>query len=199
MLARETGPAVPLADPDLVRRAQRGQREAREELARRLRRPAYLLALQLLGSADEALDVAQDSMLRFFRHLDRFEAQRPVRPWLFRIVRNRVLDLLRRRRVRRTETLEPGDGARPLEPVSREPDPESRAAESELQRAIWSSLARLPEPQREILVLRDYQDLSYAEIAVLLGIPKGTVMSRLHAARKALRTLVLNRVGGKDG
>ena len=94
------------SDHDLVRQAQAGRGEAREELAHRFRQSAYLLALQLLGNRDEALDVAQESMLRFFVSLERFSPDRPVRPWLLTIVRNQVRDLWRRQGVRRTESLD---------------------------------------------------------------------------------------------
>ena len=78
--------------------------------------------------------------------------------------------------------------------ISPRPGPEARAERRELQRRIWSLLGGLSQMHREILVLRDYQDLSYAEIATVLGIPKGTVMSRLHAARRSLRDR-LDRAG----
>jgi len=189
------------AEADLVRRARKGRREAREELARRLRRPAYLLALQLTGNPDDALDVAQDALLSFYASLGRFQVGRPVLPWLFRIVRNRVKDLQRRSRVRRSESLDRLLEVNPSVLASAAPGPESRAELGELQRRVWKALARLSAPHREILVLREYQDLSYAEIASVLRIPAGTVMSRLHAARQRLRTELESgeTVGGGKG
>jgi len=176
-----------LQDPELVTLAQQGDPEARELLARRYRMPAFRLAMQLLGKPEVAKDVAQDSMLRFFSSLGRFEPERPVLPWLFRIVHNRVRDLERRRRRRRVESLDGYLASCGYEPASARPDPEIQAQRRQLQQAIWSALNGLSARHREILVLRDYQDLSYAEIAAVLGIPKGTVMSRLHAARCSLR------------
>ena len=82
--------ADPHDDGRLVVQAQAGRREARDELARRFRRPAYLLALQIVGNRDDALDIAQDAMLAFFASLVRFRPDEPVRPWLFTIVRNRA-------------------------------------------------------------------------------------------------------------
>lgn len=177
-------------DGTLLVLAQGGESEAREELARRVRRQAYLLALQLVGNAEEARDIVQDSMLRFFRHLDRIDAERPLEPWLYQIVRNRVRDLKRRERVRRQESLDAlREGGRP-ETVDPKADPSAYAARRELQARLWRALSELSEPHREILVLRDYQDLTYREIATVLGIPQGTVMSRLHAARARLRTIL---------
>jgi RNA polymerase sigma-70 factor (ECF subfamily) len=178
---------TPASERAEVELAQRGEAEARERLARRCRRSAYLLALHLLGDPDRARDVAQEAMVRFFRSLGRLDSSRPVRPWLFRVVRNQVNDLWRRGRMRRTEALDgrAGDLAGELKDPSG--DPEESAQRHELRRRLWQALAALPTAKREIMVLRDYHDLSYAEIAAVLRIPVGTVMSRLHAARKALR------------
>lgn len=189
-------PSLPIADPKLVADARAGAGAARERLAEEHRRAAYLLALQLVRNADDALDVVQEAMLRFFTTLDRFDPQRPVRPWLLQIVRNCALDLQRRQKVRRSESVE-GDGLddEPIEIPDGSPDPETVAQRHELQRRLWRALAALSPAHREILVLRDYQDLSYAEIAEVLAIPIGTVMSRLHGARKSLRA-TLEALGG---
>ncbi|MEM1202366.1 MAG: sigma-70 family RNA polymerase sigma factor [Acidobacteriota bacterium] len=177
----------------MILRARSGDRGAQEELARRHRQSAYFLALQLLGNPDDALDVVQDAMLRFFANLHRFDVRRPVRPWLYQIVRNRVLDLHRRRKVRKHDSLDASaaDEERPtLQLVDESVDLEKDAARSQLQRKLWQALGELSHNQREILVLRDYQDLSYSEIAETLKIPIGTVMSRLHGARKKLRQVL---------
>ena len=92
------------SDQELVDQALAGRREATETLAQRHRQAAYLLALQLLGNRDDAMDVAQEAMLRFFASLGTFDRERRVQPWLFTIVRNQVRDLWRRRQRR------PGDG-----------------------------------------------------------------------------------------
>jgi RNA polymerase sigma-70 factor (ECF subfamily) len=186
-VAGAPAPVSGFADDALVARARGGDREAREELARRCRGPAYLLALQLLGDPDDALDAAQDSLLRLFDSFARFDPSRPLRPWLARIVRNRALDLRRRRRARPTVSLDALlDDGLPEAPTAGA-GPEERAARRELQRRVWRALQETSAAHREILVLRDYQDLSYQEIAAVLGIPVGTVMSRLHAARRSLR------------
>ena len=184
--------------PDLLRRARAGDRAAREALARSSGDAAFRFALQLVGDRDRARDIAQDSVLRLFATLRRVDPDRPFKPWLFSIVRNRVTDVRRRERVR-------GEGPwRPAAPVTVEsalkpspdppdsgPSPLEASERSELQRLMWSCLGRLDRAHREILVLRDYQDLSYREIAEVLGIPLGTVMSRLHVARRKLRSEVL--------
>ncbi len=174
-------------DPQLVVRAQSGEREAREELARRHGRSAYLLALQLLGNPADAQDVAQEALLGFFAGLRRLDPERPILPWLFTIVRNRARDHWRRQKVRRAESLDAVGEGLGRQVVDERADPEADAHRAELRRRVWRALGELPPAKREILVLRDYHDLTYAEIASVLEIPLGTVMSRLHGARKALR------------
>jgi RNA polymerase sigma-70 factor (ECF subfamily) len=109
-----------------------------------------------------------------------------------------VIDLRRRAQAHRERSLEaPRGGAttdvteRPHDPPDASPGPLERSERGELQRLVWSCLGRLDRAHREILVLRDYQDLSYREIAEVLAVPLGTVMSRLHAARRKLREEVL--------
>ncbi len=125
-------------------------------------------------------------MLRLFKHLGRVAPERPVLPWLFAIVRNRARDLWRSRAARPNESLDarPDLAAHLAAPAG---DPEQQAARRERARRLWAAVAALSQAYREILVLRDFHDLAYAEIAEVLGIPAGTVMSRLHAARTALR------------
>lgn len=173
-------------DPQLIVQAQAGGRGALDELARRMRGPAYVLALQLVGNRDDALDIAQDALLRLFQHLGRVAPDRPVRPWLFAIVRNRARDLWRSRAARPSESLDarPDLAAQLAGPAG---DPEQQTARRQHARRVWTAIGALSTAHREILVLRDFHDLSYAEIAEVLGIPAGTVMSRLHAARAALR------------
>ena len=186
-----SSPPQVFTDTELVRLSRTGDRSAMEELANRHRQSAFLLALQLLGNREDALDVAQDAMLRFFSTLDRFDCHRPVKPWLFQIVRNRVHDLRRRRRVRPHQSIdEEREDGYSIELVDDDMDPERDASTAQLRVKVWQSLSKLSPTLREILVLRDYHDLSYAEIATLLDIPIGTVMSRLHGARKKLRQFV---------
>ena len=179
-------------ESDLVVRAQDGDSGAWDELVQRHRKPAYLLALQLTGNPDDALDLSQDAMLSLITHIGSLDSSRPVRPWLFTVVRNRTRDLWRRRKVRRAEPLAVEVGpALGHQIVDQTADPERDAVEDDRRRRVWRALVDLAEAHREILVLRDFHDLSYAEIAQILGIPLGTVMSRLHTARKKLRAIYL--------
>jgi RNA polymerase sigma-70 factor (ECF subfamily) len=178
-------------DGDLVRRARSGDSSAADDLACRYRKAAYLTAFQLLRNREDALDAAQDAFIRFFTHLHKFDCGRPVRPWLLRIVRNCARDLQRRGRVRKADSLDTGGWeGNQLEVVDPGPAPSRAVERHELQELVWKAMQEISEAHREILVLRDYQDLSYAEIAEVLDIPIGTVMSRLHAARRRLRACI---------
>jgi RNA polymerase sigma-70 factor (ECF subfamily) len=155
---------------------------------------AFVLALHLTGRREDALDIAQESMLRFFRHEATLRNHLDPRPWLLTTVRNLTRDLWRRRRVRPTDSIDGGALVNEL----RAPDASAQEVleRREGQARVWRAIASLPVEKREILVLRDFQDLSYADIARVLGIPAGTVMSRLHAARSALRAALGKEASG---
>lgn len=183
-MATTLSPPVPPTSADdggLVLRAQGGDAAARDELATLCQRTAYLLGLQLLRDVEQARDVAQEATLRVLQSLARLDPRRPPRPWILRVTRNLVWDRLRRQRRRGHETL-PDDLVAPPDIA----DPSLRAQRHERQRIVWRALSELPPDAREILVLRDYRDCSYAEIAEALSLPLGTVMSRLHRARARL-------------
>jgi len=167
--------------------AQDGDREAREALARSCQHAAFRFALHLTGNRDDALELSQDAMLRFFGSLNRFDSPRPLRPWLLRIVRNLVRDRARRMRIRKTQPLEDEDGRPLVFPVDPSPSPEQMAGRAEIQKRLWAAVQALAPKHREVVALRDYLDLSYDEISEVLRIPRGTVMSRLHRARAKLR------------
>jgi len=189
------------SDSELVERAQAGDEDALDEVVRRHRQSAYVFALQLLRNRDDALDAAQDALLRFIRSIDRFDASRPVKPWLLTIVRNVVRDQWRKRARSEVSLPDSEDGpdlASQL--VDERADPDNDLRKSELRRRVWRAIEQLPEKKREILVLRDFHDNSYSEIAEILGIPMGTVMSRLHGARRQLGKLLGPEVlGGRGG
>jgi RNA polymerase sigma-70 factor (ECF subfamily) len=168
---------APHTDADLVSRAQAGRLDAFEELVRRHRLGAYRVALRMLGDESDAEDATQDAFVQAWRNLDRFRADAAFSTWMYRIVTNRCLNMLRARR--RTEPLPEDREA----PASR-PDriAEGRWQVEQLQRAI----GRLTPEQRAPLVLRELQGCSYEEIAEVLGLSISAVKSRLHRARLEL-------------
>jgi RNA polymerase sigma factor (sigma-70 family) len=151
---------------------------------------AYGFARYLTRDPVEAQDVAQEAMLRALRYLHAFRGEEP-RPWLLRIVRNTWIDLRRKR-----GTDQPLEAAETI--AADGPDPEQSALAGDRQRQIASALAALPTEMREILVLRELQDLPYKQIATVLDLPIGTVMSRLARAREKLAVELRNRLGRRD-
>ena len=140
---------------------------------------AHALALQMLGNTDDATDVVQDAIVKTLRRPGGYDARSgPLAPWFLRVVRNACIDLIRRRRPIDSDTGKLSDqGPGPLEALET----------SQRDAQLYSALSSLTDEQRQIIVLRDYMDLSYAQIADVLDIPQGTVMSKLHRSRIALR------------
>jgi RNA polymerase sigma-70 factor (ECF subfamily) len=177
-------------DEELLSRFRRGQKEAFGVLVRRYERELYGYLRRYLGDAALAEDVFQNTFLQVFVKSEQYEAGRPVRPWLYTIATNQAIDALRRNGRHQAVSLdqardEAGDGdiQSLMETLhSREPAPFDFAHGQESRERIRASVERLPEFLRQVLVLAYYQGLKYREIADILGIPVGTVKSRLHAA-----------------
>lgn len=160
--------------------SQTGSRDAFGEIVRTYMRRAYFGALALVGNREDALDVSQEAFVKAYRAIRRFDPERPFYPWFYRILRNLCFDLLRRRKTRAMGSLE-------VEAQDQRFNPELLAKRDESRRLVWAGIARLPDRDREILVMRHFEHLSYREIASALAIPEGTVMSRLFTARSRLR------------
>jgi RNA polymerase sigma-70 factor (ECF subfamily) len=140
---------------------------------------AHALATQILGNADDAADAVHDAFAKVLSKPAAYRSDSgPLAPWFLRVVRNQCIDAIRRRRPGHNE-VDNLIGATPGPDTSLE----SEQRDHELQRA----LSKLSSEQRQIVILRDYMDLSYAEVASVLEVPQGTVMSRLHRARLALK------------
>lgn len=132
-------------------------------------------ARSILRNRDDAADAVQQAAMRGLERMDTFDVGRPFKGWWFAILRNCCIDMVRRSRAAQTENLENLD-------VPADSPPDARDWEQ-----LSLAMSRLPEHHREILQLRYFADLSYRELAESLGIPLGTVMSRLYLARKALQ------------
>ncbi len=176
------------SDRELVREAQSGSHAAFEELVRRHSERAFRVAYRIVRDEELARDVVQEALIKAYLGLRRFEARSAFYTWLYRIVVNLALD--RRRRDR-------GGASVPWEDeVAREADvrvhlpepedPELATRRSQVLRIVADGIQQLPEGQRQVLLLREVDGLSYDEIAATMRISKGTVMSRLHYARQKM-------------
>jgi RNA polymerase sigma-70 factor (ECF subfamily) len=180
------------SDSELVDAARAGNAAAFEILVRRYSERAYRVAFRVVRDADESRDVVQDALVKAYRGLDSFESRSSFYTWLYRIVVNLALD--RRRREQRAPAVEwDDDVALQIDPrsVSSPPgSPEVAARRREVRELVALGVEGLPEGQREVLLLREVDGLSYEEIARTMRISKGTVMSRLHYARKKMITFL---------
>ncbi|MCZ6918768.1 MAG: sigma-70 family RNA polymerase sigma factor [Gemmatimonadetes bacterium] len=179
--------SLPTDESALVRRAQSGDHEAFGELVSRYMRQAYYAALGLVGSHDDAMDLSQEAFARAFRARTSLDPDRPFYAWLYTILRRLCFNFLRDRKTR-ARKLEVAAVWLADEPQAFGEDPLRAAERSELRLRVAAAIEELPERQREVLVLKEFEGLRYREIAELLGIPLGTVMSRLYTARRHLAT-----------
>jgi len=179
--------AIPLIVEDengLIEQARRGDRNAFGELVSRYYPGVIRIVYRLCGDTGLAEDMAQEAFLRAWLALPSFRPQSSLRNWLYRITVNATLDVLRRRK---DEPLE--DEADRMY-ADQAAGPETSLIEKERVALLRQAMHSLPEAARSVLVLREYGSLSYQEIASVLDIPVGTVMSRLNYARNRLRELL---------
>lgn len=169
------------ADGELIGRARRGELDAFEELVRRYEATAVRVAAVVCGSA-EADDAAQEGFIRAFRSLDRFDDQRPFRPWLLRIVVNAAKNRVRAEQRHAQLVLRA-----PSEPDTSADAGVEGVLAAERRAAVAAALARLPARDRVVLACRWFEGMSEREIATTLGVRPGTVKSRLSRAMARLR------------
>lgn len=156
-----------------------------EFLVRKYRREAYGHALALLGNADDAAEACQDSFTSAFGSMPRLDALTAFYPWFYRILRNRCLNMLGRRKT--VSAHEQSETARTGDDPSTAASAEEVASQTEQRAAVRRTLAQLKPEHREILALKYLKGYDYELLAALLHIPRGTVMSRLYHARKAFQ------------
>jgi RNA polymerase sigma-70 factor (ECF subfamily) len=183
---------VEIDDQALVARCQAGDLTAFEPLVEKYRQRVWRLALRMVRDQEEAWDVAQEAFVRAWQALPNFKGQSAFYTWLFRITVNVASDRLRQRgaRVRAfgAEQVSEEEMARTM--ADSGASPADTATQSDQRRRIMQGLAALPDHHRTIIMLSDLEGLSYREIAEVLQVPMGTVMSRLHNARRRLRDVL---------
>jgi RNA polymerase sigma-70 factor, ECF subfamily len=186
-------------EPQLLSRIMRGDRGALGELLVHYQHRLYNVCLRMVGNRDDAAEVAQDTLLKVVEHIRDYNGQCAISTWMIRIAMNLSISHLRKRRLRRTASLEgttgpaggngedQGTALREQIANPREPGPHQSVQQREMIGHLHQSLTRLDDDFRAVLVLRDIDELDYQEIADVLGVPVGTVKSRLFRARLALR------------
>jgi RNA polymerase sigma-70 factor, ECF subfamily len=163
-------------DEELVRLFLEGDQTAFATLVRRHERRVYNLAYRMLGRIEDAKEATQEALLSCFRHLDRFRGEAAFTTWLHRIAVNSCYDVLRKR------TPQPVEDDELFERIPASDHADSTATAIDVQRALM----KVPREFRAVLVMHDVQGLPYEDIAEALGVPLGTVKSRLHRGRVAL-------------
>lgn len=181
--ARQMAPVQTLDDDALVLAANSGRDEAFEELVRRYRNEVFAFSQYFVRDREEAWDLSQDVFVKAYKSLRHFRGDASFKTWLMRITANRCKDFLKKRRI----TTIPLDDAIKTGHPSEGHTPSSGAEAGEIGRAIDVAVAGLPAKHQLAFVLREYQGLSYQEMAGVMECSVGTVMSRLHHARKKLQ------------
>jgi RNA polymerase sigma-70 factor (ECF subfamily) len=176
-----------ISDADCVRRIQHGESDAFEVLVRRHEKTIFNLVYRMLGDYDDAAEVSQEVFLSAYRAIGQFRGDANFSTWLYRIALNHATT--RRRsvnsRLHRTTTIEDMELIR-----DSQPGPAETLEKKEMQERVQLALNKLEPEDATVILLRDLQDVPYDEVARMLEIPVGTVKSRLHRARQALKSLL---------
>lgn len=183
------------SDDELVKAAKRGNMAAFEELVARHRDKIYARAFSMMRNEDEAIDLSQEAWVKSWQRLKQFQGESSFGTWMTRIVINLCLDQLRRRKRQRTESIEEmseesGGVERQMPVVT--VNPTERLERGELRKKIDQALAQLSYEHRTVLVLHEFEELEYKEIAKTMECSIGTVMSRLFYARRKMAVLLAN-------
>jgi RNA polymerase sigma-70 factor, ECF subfamily len=181
------------SDEELVEACQSGEASAFDILVARWEDRIRGAAYRFLGSDEEARDAAQEAFLRAYQAIGTFKKQARFSSWLYQIATNLCRDRLRRRKTRATVSLEALEEAGPVM-VETRPGAHERLLERDLARAVRRAVDELPDEQREVVILKEYQDLTFLEIAQTLDVPVSTVKTRLYRGLGQLR-LRLEREG----
>ena len=184
-------------DPKTIHDAIQGDRFALGKVLEASQDLIYNVCFRMLGDANDASETTQDTMVKIIEHIAEFQGQSELSTWITRIAMNQSISRIRKRKLRRTKSLDDtgpagGDGEESQTlggklPDDRELSPLDRVEQKEELVRLRAAMARIDEEYRAVLVLRDLQDMDYQEIGRTLDIPVGTVKSRLFRARAALR------------
>jgi RNA polymerase sigma-70 factor (ECF subfamily) len=175
------------SDEDLMSRVKRGEAEAFEMLLARYQKPLFSFIFRMVGDFHKAQDIFQETFFRVFRNAWRYDESLRFSPWLYRIARNLCLEEIRRRKRVKIILVDEGAKLQPKELWGRETLDEEV---EEMRRIVERAILQLPERQREVLLLRENQGLSYEDIAQITGMSVPAIKSCLHRARMALKDIL---------
>lgn len=188
------------AERDLIAMAATGDSQAFERLIAPYEKRLYALCLRICANREDALDCAQEVMLRIWRSIPKYRFQASLSTWCYRIATNTCLDLLRKQKFRPSVSLDAltEDGFAPANETEDKSDPQAYSEADARKRALEEGIASLPPDMRAALVLRDIQGFSYEEIADILTLPIGTVKSRINRSREKLRQSIMEKSGNLE-
>ena len=179
-----------MEEKELILRCRRGDEAAFEALVRAHEKRVYTLCRRMCRNEDDALEAAQDTFLAAWRGIGAFRADAAFSTWLYRLATNACLDLLRREK-KHGGGIPLDGGDTPPDLADGAPLPEEAAIRADTRRMVREALDALPDGYRQILLLRETEQLSYQEIADVTGLELGTVKSRISRARQALRNYLM--------
>ena len=183
--------------PDLIQRLQKGDREAFNELVMQYEKQVINIAYGMLSDREDALDAAQEVFIKVYKSISNFKGQSSLTTWIYRITANVCNDILRKRqRTAKTISIYPSEDeeeSRQAEIADTAPTPEEALEQTEAQKAVREGIAQLSDDFRTVITLCDIEGLSYEDAAQVIGVPHGTVKSRLNRARGALRKKLLKK------
>jgi RNA polymerase sigma-70 factor (ECF subfamily) len=183
---------------DLLLRAGAGDAAAFCDLLKRHEKLVLSQAFRMMGNVHDARDAAQEALIKIFKNIHKCRDAGAFKSWIIKITNNTCIDMLRKRKTKREESLnrlyETGDGEVEMQFESADPGPDELYLNRERHERIQQAINKLPAKYREIIVLRDIMGLSYEELASSLAISDGTVKSRLSRAREKLKKLLVDEI-----
>ena len=188
------GPPGNDADAEMIRAVLGGDPEAYRVLVERYERRIYYVVYGMVRNSEDARDLAQECFVKAFQNLHRFRLDSKFYTWVCRIAMNLSIDHLRKMKHRGHSEFDEmrgrSEGAQVVRLHSKPVDPSEQAIQKQLMGQIMDAVEQLPDDQRQVLILRELEDMPYKEIAEILDVPEGTIMSRLYYARRRLQDVL---------
>ena len=188
------GPPSSEPDTEMIRAVLGGDPEVYRVLVERYERRIYYVVYGMVRNAEDARELAQECFVKAFQNLHRFRLDSKFYTWICRIAMNLSIDHLRKMKHRRHSEFDEmrggSEGAQVVRLHSKNTDPSEAASRKQLLKTIMDAVDTLPDDQKQVLVLRELEDMPYREIAEILDVPEGTVMSRLYYARRRLQEIL---------